>query len=159
MTAEFMFLHELSRCRPLLNSIVKRADGRKLIEEEDLRQEILYNAWRSYPGFRGESKFSTWFYRIGLLTLYQSFRQIKTWQPTYLSEDSHEHEDYSSFMSINYEFELSQILPHDELKLFILYMDGYSYDEISRQLGITISNTGVKLHRIRKKLNRFFTVS
>lgn len=37
-------------------------------DEKDLFQEITFQAWKSYPGFRGESKFSTWLYRIALNT-------------------------------------------------------------------------------------------
>lgn len=37
-------------------------------DEEDLRQEIVLQAWRSFASFRGEAKFSTWLYRVGLNT-------------------------------------------------------------------------------------------
>ena len=33
-------------------------------EREDLLQEMMYQLWRSYPGFDGRSKFSTWMYRV-----------------------------------------------------------------------------------------------
>src|SRR6185295_2060917 len=36
-------------------------DGR-----EDLYQEIVYQLWRSYPSFQGESKISTWMYAVAL---------------------------------------------------------------------------------------------
>ncbi len=33
-------------------------------DQEDLFQEIVYQLWKSYPGFKGESKVSTWIYRL-----------------------------------------------------------------------------------------------
>ena len=48
----------------------------------DLFQEITIQLWRAYPKFRGDSKFSTWMYRVALntaITLYRkSKRSIKT---------------------------------------------------------------------------------
>src|ERR1043165_3892049 len=42
-------------------------------DRDDLFQEIVYNAWKSYPKFEGRSKFSTWLYRVALNTaLYQN---------------------------------------------------------------------------------------
>ncbi|WP_018675109.1 sigma factor [Riemerella columbina] len=35
-------------------------------DQEDLFQEITYQAWKSYPNLRGDSKFSTWLYRVAL---------------------------------------------------------------------------------------------
>ncbi len=37
-------------------------------DQEDLFQEIVYQLWKSYPGFKGESKLSSWIYRIALNT-------------------------------------------------------------------------------------------
>ena len=48
----------------------------------DLFQEITIQLWKAYPKFRGDSKFSTWMYRVALntaITLYRkSKRSIKT---------------------------------------------------------------------------------
>ena len=37
-------------------------------DKDDLYQEILYQAWKSYANFKGDSKFSTWLYRISINT-------------------------------------------------------------------------------------------
>ena len=48
----------------------------------DLFQEITIQLWKAFPKFRGDAKFSTWMYRVGLntaITLYRkSKRQINT---------------------------------------------------------------------------------
>ncbi len=38
-------------------------------EKKDLYQEILLQAWKGWPSFRQEAKFSTWLYRICLNTI------------------------------------------------------------------------------------------
>ena len=35
---------------------------------DDLFQEITIQLWRAFPKFRGDSKFSTWMYRVALNT-------------------------------------------------------------------------------------------
>jgi RNA polymerase sigma-70 factor (ECF subfamily) len=51
-------------------------------QHNDLFQEITIQIWKNYSKFRGESKFSTWMYRVSLntaITLYRkSSRRIKT---------------------------------------------------------------------------------
>ena len=51
-------------------------------QHNDLFQEITIQLWRAFPKFRGDSKFSTWMYRVGLntaITLYRkSKRTVKT---------------------------------------------------------------------------------
>jgi len=39
-------------------------------DKKDLYQEILLQAWKSYPAFRGDSKFSNWLYRLCLNTIF-----------------------------------------------------------------------------------------
>lgn len=39
-------------------------------EKKDLYQQILLNAWKGWPNYRGEAKFSTWLYRICLNTIF-----------------------------------------------------------------------------------------
>jgi RNA polymerase sigma-70 factor (ECF subfamily) len=44
-------------------------------DREDLFQEIVYRLWKSVDSFRGESKFSTWIYRVALNTALSSCRK------------------------------------------------------------------------------------
>ena len=46
-------------------------------DREDLFQEIVIQLWKAWPGFRGESKFSTWLYRIALNTAISGLRKQK----------------------------------------------------------------------------------
>ena len=44
-------------------------------DQEDLFQEIVLQLWRSFPGFRGDAKVSSWMYRIALNTAIAVFRK------------------------------------------------------------------------------------
>ena len=66
--AQDQFLSQVNTCRFMLLKLVslyaEDQPGR-----EDLTQDILLQAWKAWPRFRGDAKFSTWFYRICLNTI------------------------------------------------------------------------------------------
>jgi len=124
-------------------------------DERDLFQEILFQAWRSYPNFKGQSKFSTWLYRVGLNTVLTFRRRPKLVVP---------HEDLSVLkISID-----ERIQPEETEALYIairdlneldrmivtLHLDGYENEEISEISGLTKNNVAVKLHRIKETLTK-----
>jgi len=124
-------------------------------DERDLFQEILFQAWRSYPNFKGQSKFSTWLYRVGLNTVLTFRRRPKLVVP---------HEDLSVLkVSID-----ERVQPEETEALYIairdlneldrmivtLHLDGYENEEISEISGLTRNNVAVKLHRIKETLTK-----
>ena len=54
---------------------VCRIYGRSETDRQDLFQEIIIQLWKAYPNFRGDSKFSTWLYRIALNTAISDLRK------------------------------------------------------------------------------------
>ena len=61
---------------------VSRLYTNSLEDEEDLFQEIVLQLWRSYDSFKGNSKISTWMYRVALNTAITLFRKKKQ-KPSY----------------------------------------------------------------------------
>ena len=59
---------------------VSRLYTNSLEDEQDLFQEIVLQLWRSYDSFKGQSKISTWMYRVALNTAITLFRK-KTKSP------------------------------------------------------------------------------
>ncbi len=49
-------------------------------ESDDMFQEICIQAWRAYPQFKGESKFSTWLYRVSINTAISWIRKEKKYR-------------------------------------------------------------------------------
>lgn len=122
-------------------------------DEEDLYQEIVLQAWRSYPRFEKRSKFSTWLYRIGLNTVL-TFRR----KPRVIDH----HEDMSQFNiaekapSSDSEALFVAIRQLQEIDRMIvtLHLDGFENEEIANIAGLTKNHIAVKLHRIKEILTK-----
>jgi RNA polymerase sigma-70 factor (ECF subfamily) len=124
---------------------------------KDLFQEITIQLWRAYPKFRGDAKFSTWMYRVGLntaITLYRkSKRQIRTNDISdfeYKLESEEYDGEIEEQMKLLYKaiHQLSDI----EKGLILLYLEDKPYKEIAELMGITEVNARVKVNRIKTKL-------
>ena len=123
----------------------------------DLFQEITIQLWKAYPKFRGDSKLSTWMYRIGLntaITLYRkSKRTIKTqdfdnvlYKIQSTSYDDTEEEQ----LKLMYKA-IHQLSDIDKALIF-LYLEDKNYKEISSTIGISEVNARVKMNRIKTRL-------
>jgi RNA polymerase sigma factor (sigma-70 family) len=125
-----------------------------VMEREDLFQEITLQAWNAFKSFRGESKFSTWLYRVALNTAISFFRKEKR-KPIFHSsnefpeqaDDINETEEQMQAM-----YKAIGNLSKIDKALVMLYLEDYSYDEIGNMLGITPNNVAVKMNRIKTRL-------
>lgn len=145
----------LSRHKGLLFKVV-RAYAFTAHDQDDLFQEIATQVWHSVPKFRGESAETTWLYRVALyVAIAWSKRERKhrdnkdpldAIEPT-LTETARGNDDRLVWL---YE----QIAQLDEIdrSLTLLLLDGFSYREMAETLGITESNVGVKINRIKTRL-------
>lgn len=123
-------------------------------EREDLFQEICLQLWRSYGGFQGQSKFSTWLYRVSLNTAISHMRKRSDWLtfglPTAADRipSKRTHIDEDSMVLTQAISKLNRI----DRAVILLWLEGETYAEIAHILGITESNVSVKLVRIKKKI-------
>ncbi|WP_436414832.1 RNA polymerase sigma factor [Petrimonas sp.] len=123
-------------------------------ELNDLYQEILINLWRSHGSFKGEAKYSTWIYRIGLNTCVSYIRQ-KSRRPSLvpLTVDLESiAEDENNVEQLRELYRLINQLSKIEKAIALLYLEEKTYDEIGEIVGITRGNVAVKLNRIKTKL-------
>ena len=125
---------------------------------QDLFQDILVQLWQSFPTFNKQSKFSTWMYRVALNTAIAQFRKDKKNNENTLQEIPVNIPEEESCKEKEDRRELVQKainkLSKAEKAIIILYMDDYTYEEISEIAGITLSNVGVKISRIKTKLEK-----
>jgi RNA polymerase sigma-70 factor (ECF subfamily) len=123
----------------------------------DLFQEITIQLWKAYPKFRGDAKFSTWMYRVGLntaITLYRkSKRTIKTqeFETVAFKIKSVDYDDTEE-QQLKLLYKAVHQLNDIEKALVLLYLEDKNYSEISQTLGITEVNARVKMNRVKKKL-------
>jgi RNA polymerase sigma-70 factor (ECF subfamily) len=126
---------------------------------KDLFQEITIQLWKAFPKFRGDSKFSTWAYRVALntaITLYRkSTRSIATisyeGQKHFLTQDEY---NFEVEEQIKLMYQAVQQLNDIEKALVFLYLEDKNYTEISETLGISEVNARVKMNRIKGKLKK-----
>lgn len=147
----------LKQHKGLLFKVV-RAFAFNLYDQDDLFQEISIQIWHSIPNFRGDAKVSTWMYRVALYTATAWSRQEKKHHDGKRPLESIEHTIVQTGKGIDGRLEwlYQQITQLNEIdrSLMLLLLDGFSYQEIAAILGITESNVGVKIHRIKKHLTQ-----
>ncbi len=155
------FVALINRHRPMLERVCRiYADGSE--ERKDLFQEVVYQLWRSYPAFRGEASVRTWMYRVALNTAITAFRQHAA-RPEHVeleeelppgskqggkvetAEKGRVEMLYRGIRSLN----------KVDRALVTLYLEGFEYREIAETLGLTETNVGVKLNRIKTKLQEW----
>lgn len=152
MASEREFTELVEQNRGIIFKVI-RLYVRHEEDEQDLFQEILFQAWRSFPNFKGQSKFSTWLYRVGLNTVltfkrrpqlvipHEDLSTLKT-----SSSEPHAMEDSEAlYMAIRSLNEIDRMIVS-------LHLDGYENDEIADISGLTKNNVAVKLHRIKELL-------
>ncbi len=123
----------------------------------DLFQEITIQLWKAYPKFRGEAKFSTWMYRVGLntaITIYRkNKRRIKTQEfDAFQFKISSEIFDDTEEQQLKLMYKAVHQLNDIEKALIFLYLEDKNYSEISETMGISEVNARVKMNRIKTKL-------
>ena len=125
-------------------------------DREDLEQEILLQAWRAYPSFRGQSAFSTWFYRVALNTALTRARKRR-------SDDAQTNLDTLEAQTRDREAAGSDVedlrtciqeLPSLDRAIIVLALERHSYEEIAEITGLSKSNVSVRLVRIKERLRQ-----
>lgn len=127
-------------------------------DREDLFQEITLQAWKAYPNFRGDAKFSTWLYRVALNTAITFFRKEQR-QPDIYSTDTVPEQEESGADPVEEQVKLLYAavgqLSRIDKALVMLYLEDYSYNEIGDMMGITANNVAVKMNRIKTRLKEY----
>jgi len=124
---------------------------------KDLFQEISIQLWKAFPKFRGDSKFSTWMYRVGLntaITLYRkSLRQVQSQRIESVEfKLSYEVYDDTKDEQLKLIYSALRKLNDIDKGIVFLYLENKNYKEISETLGISEINARVRMNRIKTKL-------
>ncbi len=154
------FLALLERHKPILFKVANLY-CRNRADFADVVQEITLQAWRSFGRYDQSRPFSTWLYRVAL-NVAISFYRAETRRsrsivpagesiveiaapPSEAAELEHQLRLLQSFIGQFGELDKALVL---------LYLDGNSNDTIADILGISLSNVGTRIHRIKQKLQR-----
>ncbi|WP_321335479.1 RNA polymerase sigma factor [uncultured Bacteroides sp.] len=131
-------------------------------DAEELVQDTFLKAFRSLGRYKGESRFSTWLYRIAYnVTI--SFIRKKRQEFLYIEENTINNvpdekadevlcptDDEERITALVQAIEL--LNAEEKAVITLFYYEEKSIEEVGEVLNLTVSNVKVRLHRIRKKL-------
>jgi len=129
---------------------------------DDLFQEIVLQLWRSYDSFKGDSKFTTWMYRVSLNTAITLIRKKTKSKEIDYSESNFiniksDDKDESLEERITLLYASIHFLNDIERALVLLYLEDLPYKDIAETLGISEVNARVKMNRVKIKLKEIMT--
>ncbi|HNW51974.1 MAG TPA: RNA polymerase sigma factor [Prolixibacteraceae bacterium] len=140
-----------------------------LEDQKDMYQEVLVNIWTSLDRFRGDSKESTWVYRIAVNTSL-SFKG-KTYKHLKLIVDKDVEnlnvlfDEDERTLKLDFETHLEalqvqlNLLSVIDKAMISLMLEGLSTREIADVIGLTETNVRVKIHRIKEQLREQITTN
>lgn len=137
----------------------------------DITQDVFLKAYQALPRFRGESKFSTWIHRVCVnasldhLRKKQKFPAYSLDEPVSPRESSlrREVEDEEGNVEDAVEVRdlgqtvcsaLDDLEPDHKVVITLCDIQGYSYQEISDMLGISMGTVKSRLHRARNTVRK-----
>lgn len=126
---------------------------------EDYYQEVCLQIWRSKDKFRGDSKWSTWIYRLSLnicLTLIKKKKKTRQYFNNDAVNQYEEGEENSAFSNenLNFLYEAIKRLSEIDRAIILLYLEEKPNKEIAEIIGTTPNNIGVRVNRIKELLKK-----
>lgn len=135
---------------------ISRIYAKDADDRNDLYQDIVFQIWKYYGSFKGASKISTWIYRVALNTSITRWRKEKRHgekvniDHLFLKQA----EDYSPEFEerLHWMYQQIKTLNAIEKGLIVLLLEGKKYNEIAEITGLSSTNVGTKISRIKQKL-------
>ena len=127
---------------------------------EDLINDIVVELWRSFDAFKGNSAVSTWIYRVALNTSMNYQRKNKRnslftfWSNSKQFEDLcwlTEQDDTSETELLYRSIEQLDAI---NKAIILLYLDGKTHEEIALITGISKTNVGTRIGRIKEQIKK-----
>lgn len=141
------------------NAYCKRIEDRK-----DLIQEMIFQLWRSFEKYDAAYQYSTWIYKIALnvaISFYRKNKPLTSIQP--MEEDILNIQEPEPGIYNNDQLKLLNIfiaeLKDLDKAIILLYLEEKSYKEIADIMGVSETNVGTKIGRIKQLLKQKFNVN
>jgi RNA polymerase sigma factor (sigma-70 family) len=131
-------------------------------DRQDLMQEMMIQVWQSERRYNNQFKISTWLYRISLNVAISFYRKNTTRanKHTMLNEQTEQmpmEDKTADERQLNLLEQFISELKEIDKALMVLYLEDKSHAEIAEILGMSVSNVGTKIGRIKDKLKTQFS--
>jgi len=133
---------------------------RNKTDREDNFQEIVYQLWKSFPALKNRNSIGSWIYAVSINTSLMRLRNQSRIEFREELPDSIDTIDIMEELSINEQFKLllQAICRLNEIdkSIMLLYLEEKSYADIGEILGLSSSNVGVRINRVKELLKQNF---
>jgi RNA polymerase sigma factor (sigma-70 family) len=136
---------------------VYRLAGYDHARAEDLTQEAFVRAWQKLSGFRGESAFGTWLYRLAVNVALMDIRSRGSDPVTMMDEDNlpdHGETPFCAAEREELERAIGKLPPRARAVLVLHDVEGWRHEEIGAELGMAVGSSKAQLHRARGLLRK-----
>lgn len=146
-----------SQHAPHIDAVVRRLVGDP-DEAADIAQEVWIQIFKALPTYRGESQFGTWAHRIAVNRTLNALRRTRRLEKieTGIDEDtaSVEQSSEGSLVMASIQDATARLSPGARTVFVMHDIEGYTHEEIARELGITTGGSKSQLFKARAKLRR-----
>ena len=151
-------LHDLwSRHSPHIDAVIRRLVGDPDLAA-DVAQEVWIQIFRALPSYRGESQFGTWAHRIAVNRTLNALRRTRRIAKSEADMEDDtvavEHDSERALLAASIEEAANRLSPGARTVFMMHDVEGYTHEEIARELGITPGGSKSQLFKARAKLRR-----
>ncbi|MEO8669837.1 MAG: sigma-70 family RNA polymerase sigma factor [Tahibacter sp.] len=154
---ELLYRKHVGRVHGAILRIVGMDHGRA----EELTQESFVRAWQKLAGFRFESAFSTWLYRLGVNTALMSLRgrgDEQSVEDDVLELAAGGEVPFCAGERSDLEQAITKLPPRARAVLVLHDVEGWKHEEIANELGMAVGSSKAQLHRARGLMRRLLGV-
>jgi RNA polymerase sigma-70 factor (ECF subfamily) len=140
-----------------VHGAVYRLAGYDHARAEDLTQDAFIRAWQKLPGFRHESAFGTWLYRLAVNVALMDIR-ARGADPVSMLDDEHLPDTgetpFCAAEREELERAIGQLPPRARAVLVLHDIEGWRHEDIGSELGMAVGTSKAQLHRARSLLRK-----
>ncbi|MGY3041504.1 RNA polymerase sigma factor (sigma-70 family) [Rhodanobacter sp. TND4EL1] len=140
-----------------VHGAVYRLAGYDRSRAEDLTQDAFVRAWQKLPGFRHESAFGTWLYRLAVNVALMDIRARGADPVSMVDEDQLPDAGTTPFCAAErdeLEHAIGKLPPRARAVLILHDVEGWKHEEIGTELGMAVGTSKAQLHRARGLLRK-----
>lgn len=142
-----------------VHGVIARLVGGVGARAEDLTQEAFVRAWQALPGYRFESRFSTWLHRLAVNTALMELRSRRG-RPQEDDDEAFEllggadSAGQGTALGMDLERAVATLPPRARAVLVLHDVEGWKHEEIAGELGMAVGSSKAQLHRARGLLRQ-----